>query len=129
MRNPMELDLECYCPDMPERQTRPADDDDIASYKEYGWLDGNGNITEKGKYEGGLSQDYLAGRETEEHFSWRLRVWRAERALFDKWYKEKWGPYAAWNAFEHPEACKDFHVKFDLPFPSEERRKLAYTVK
>lgn len=94
------LDMEENCPSKPVRRTRKADESDKARYKDYGWIDENGRITEKGKYEGELSEDCLDGNETEKHFQWRMKIYEERLRIFKEWYLEKWGPYAGFETNE-----------------------------
>lgn len=112
MKDPVLEDMECYYPQKPDKWTKPITGYTIEWYKENGWLDADGNITEKGEREMDLCPDKMNGTETEEHFQKRLRLYKKRVDLCDKWIEDKWGtPGHSGNR--------------NLPFPRKEYEKIT----
>ena len=94
MRSEKELDMECYFPWPPDKWDTPITDSYMIKwYKKEGWLDENGNITQKGKEETNLCPEKMNGTETEEHFQKRLRLYRKKLDFCCDWFARKWGEH------------------------------------
>jgi len=112
MRSPKMLDIECHEPGKPIKWTRPRSKNDIEWYKQMGFLDESGNITEKGWNDRRvrLRPEKLTGTETEEHYQLRLKAYDMELKLFNKWFHDKW---------ENGDKSN-----YDLPYPQAEEDKI-----
>ena len=108
--NPKENDL-YNNPFKPEKWIKPMTELDRKTHQERGWIDENENPTKKGRLNG-VCQEMLNGTETEEHFQWRMRVWKEECKIFEDWFNEK-----------------EKNPQLNLSFPSEEMRRVKFKIK
>ncbi len=72
-----------YCMPRPW-YNKPLSDASKEAYLRDGYIDANGNITQKGKDEIHLVQEKLLGTETREHYEEYLRHWDP---FFEEWMK------------------------------------------
>ena len=113
MRSEKELDLECYFPQRPVKWDKPITEDYmIKFYKDMGWLDENGNITQRGRENAGVCEDEMNGTETEEHYQKRLKLHQKQLDFCYDWFERKWGE-------------NGHKPHYDLPFPEEEYKKIT----
>ena len=111
MRSQKELDMENF-PFPPHKWEEPITASYIIDwYKDNGWLDKDGKITEKGRKDIDLCDAQMNGTETDEHFQKRLRQYRRRLEFCTRWFREKWGEDGG-------------PIQPDLPFPIEEYNRI-----
>jgi len=72
-------------------------------YIREGYLDSNGNITQKGKEDIHLTQEELQGTETREHYEEYLKHWNEFEKKLDEWAADERIPEEQKPVFDYKE--------------------------